>query len=117
MNQSGLAGPIAISRMATIARQAGVTGHNSPFQEVLTPGEAASTAMGFSAKGITVGPGPQMAARSVEFERRMNDLKKAMTQAIVDGDSDRVGRLRTMIEAAIADFKQVQEKVAKAKKK
>jgi hypothetical protein len=119
LNRSGMGGPSAVTRMQGLAKQAGQTDNVSPFQETLTPGEVAANVAGFPTKAVTVPTDGQssktIGARGMELQRSMRDLTLALRQAVASGDQDRVARVRAMIDATLADFKNMQSKVEAAK--
>lgn len=121
LNRSGFGGPAAVSRITTLAKQAGqVEGAPNPYRETMGAEQVAATTFGFPTKPVTVPQAgeksPQMAARAVEFQRNIKDLTQALRSAVASGDQDRVAKVRAMIDATIADFKNVQQKVQAAQK-
>lgn len=120
LNRSGFGGPAAVSRTVSLAQKAGQTEHVSPYREVLTPGQVAMNVAGIPTAAVTVPtegqPSPQMAARGVEFQRSIRDLTESLRSAVVSSDTDRVARVRAMIDATIQDFKNVRTKVDAAKR-
>lgn len=116
LNRSGLGGPSAVTRVQQLAKQAGQTEHTPMFQETLTPGQVTANVFGFPTKPVTVGAGSKTyAARGMEYGRNMKDLAGALADAVSKGNQERAARIRAMMDATIADFKSMQNKVEAAK--